>query len=335
MPPIQSALFAYDNQTTNKSPKGTEDKGTRGMNTPTTAGIDQVMLNFSPTSLQILNGVLAIVMFSIAIDLKPSDFQKLVQAPKSLLTGLFSQFIVLPAVTFCMILLTDPQPSIALGLMLVAACPGGNISNFITHRAGGNAALSVSMTAFTTIGSIILTPFNIAFWGSLYEPTRLILQETSIDPVSVMITVGVMLVLPLCLGVLLNMKRPGLTKRLRTPLQFLSMGIFVAFIVIALAANWGLFLQFAGAVAALVVLHNTLALGAGFLTASAMRLSPFDRRAVMIETGIQNSGLGLVLIFGFFSGMGGMAVAAAFWGIWHAVSGIALAAWLARTKAAR
>lgn len=305
------------------------------MTNQATAGIDEVLLNFSPTSLQILNVVLAVVMFSIAIDLKPSDFQKLVRNPKSLLTGLVSQFLVLPVVTFCMILVTTPPPSIALGLMLVAACPGGNISNFITHRAGGNAALSVSMTAFTTIGSILLTPFNIAFWGSLYAPTREILRATSIDPVSVMITVGVMLVLPLCLGVLLNMKRPDLTKRLRTPLQYLSMGIFVAFIVIALAANWTLFQDFAGSVALLVMLHNALALGAGYATAGAMRLSPFDRRAIMIETGIQNSGLGLVLIFGFFGGMGGMAVAAAFWGIWHAVTGLALAGVLSRHPAAR
>lgn len=305
------------------------------MNFQAPDGIDEVMLNFSPTSLQILNAVLAVVMFSIAIDLRPEDFKKLLRAPKSLLTGLFSQFIILPIVTFAMILVTSPPPSIALGLMLVAACPGGNISNFITHRAGGNAALSVSMTAFTTIGSILLTPLNIAFWGNLYAPTREILRATSIDPVSVMITVGVMLVLPLCLGVLLNMKRPDITTHLRTPLQYLSMGIFVAFVVIALAANWSLFLQFAGAVALLVILHNALALGAGYATASAMRLSPYDRRAIMIETGIQNSGLGLVLIFGFFGGMGGMAVAAAFWGIWHAVSGITLAAYLARTKAAQ
>lgn len=305
------------------------------MDAVSNTGIDEVMLNFSPTSMQILNAVLAIVMFSIAIDLKPADFKRLIRSPKPLLTGIFSQFVILPALTFCMILITTPRPSIALGLILVAACPGGNISNFITHRAGGNAALSVSMTAFTTVGAILLTPFNIAFWGSLYEPTREILQRTSVDPVSVMITVGVMLVLPLCLGVLLNVKRPDLTEKLRTPLQFLSMGIFIAFVALALAANWDFFLQFVGAVAILVLLHNALALGAGYATASVMGLSPFDRRAVMIETGIQNSGLGLILIFGFFSGLGGMAVVAAFWGVWHAISGIALAGYIGRTEAVR
>ena len=125
------------------------------MNSPATAGIDEVLLNFSPTSLQILNAILAVVMFSIAIDLKPGDFKKLAHAPKPLLTGLFSQFVVLPALTFGMILATAPQPSIALGLILVAACPGGNISNFITHRAGGNSALSVSMTAFACAVPVI------------------------------------------------------------------------------------------------------------------------------------------------------------------------------------
>ena len=191
------------------------------------------------------------------------------------------------------------------------------------------------MTAFSSVAAIILTPLNIGFWGSLYGPTREILQKTSIDPVSVTITVGLMLVTPLCLGLLLNARRPDITARLRMPLQYVSMGIFLGFIVLALAANWTLFLQFAGAVAALVFLHNALALFGGYATATLMGLSDFDRRAVMIETGIQNSGLGLILIFGFFGGLGGMAVVAAFWGVWHVITGIVLAGLMARTEAAR
>ena len=297
--------------------------------------VDDVMLNFSPGSLQLLNAILAVVMFSIAIDLKPEDFKRLAHAPKPLVAGLFSQFVVLPVLTFGLVLLLRPQPSIALGLILVAACPGGNVSNFITHRAGGNAALSVSMTAFATVGAIFLTPFNIAFWGSLYEPTRVLLRTTSVDPVSVAITVGVMLVLPLILGIWLNVKRPEITARLRTPLQWVSMGIFIAFVILALAANWNYFLLYAGLVAGLVLLHNALALAGGFVTATLAGLSPFNRRAVTIETGIQNSGLGLVLIFGFFHGLGGMAVVAAFWGIWHILSGMGLAYVFSRRKAAR
>ncbi|WP_424984361.1 bile acid:sodium symporter family protein [Microbulbifer sp. S227A] len=298
-------------------------------------GIDDITLNFSPGSLTVLNTVLAIVMFSVAIDLKPSDFRRLVQAPKPLVTGLVSQFAALPALTYCLVLLTQPRPSIALGLILVAACPGGNISNFITHRAGGNAALSVSMTAFATIATILVTPFNIAFWGSLYAPTRAILQRTQIDPLTVAITVGLMLILPLVLGVTLNTRRPDIAARIRPMLQWISFGIFIAFVLLALAANWGFFLQFAGAVAGLVIAHNAIALAAGYGCATLAGVSSFDRRAITIETGIQNSGLGLVLIFGFFGGLGGMAVVAAFWGIWHAISGLALAALLNRTEAAR
>ncbi|MEC9342816.1 MAG: bile acid:sodium symporter family protein, partial [Pseudomonadota bacterium] len=274
-------------------------------------------------------------MFSIALDIMPSDFRTLARAPKPLLVGLVSQFVILPVLTFALVIIAEPRPSIALGLILVAACPGGNISNFITHRAGGNAALSVSMTAFATVAAIALTPLNIAFWGNLYAPTREILRATAIDPVSVAITVGFMLVLPLILGVMLNTRRPQLAARIRKPMQWLSMAIFVAFIVLALAANWNFFLNFVGAVAVLVFIHNALALAGGYALATVAGLSPFDRRAVTIETGIQNSGLGLVLIFGFFSGLGGMAVVAAFWGIWHAISGIALATWMSRTEAAR
>lgn len=295
--------------------------------------IDAVVLNFSPTSLTVLNLILGIVMFSIALELRPSDFARLAKAPKAVLTGLFSQFIALPALTFGLVLLTQPSPSVALGLILVAACPGGNISNFITYRAGGNAALSVSMTACATVSAIVLTPANVAFWGSLYGPTREILRATAIDPVSVAITVGFMLILPLILGIYLNVNRPAIAGRLRRPLQFLSMAIFMSFVVLALAANWSLFLQFSGAVVMLVLAHNALALGAGFTLASVMGLSSYDRRAVTIETGIQNSGLGLILIFGFFDGLGGMAVVAAFWGMWHILSGIALAFVMARTPA--
>ena len=295
--------------------------------------IDEVVLNFSPGSLMLLNAILAVVMFSIAIDLKPSDFAALARAPRALIVGLFSQFLLLPALTFVMVMALQPPASIALGLILVAACPGGNISNFITHRAGGNAALSVSMTAFATVGAILLTPLNIGFWGSLYAPSRELLRATAIDPVSVALTVGLMLVLPLILGIALNLRAPELTTWMRKPLQWLSMGIFVAFIVLALAANWDFFLAFAGMIAGYVILHNALALGGGFSLATLAGLSAFDRRAVTIETGIQNSGLGLVLIFGFFGGLGGMAVVAAFWGIWHAISGIALAGIMARRPA--
>lgn len=292
--------------------------------------IDDIVLNFSPASLNLLNVILCVVMFSIALDLKTSDFREVTRRPKSFLAGVFSQFIALPALTYVLVILLEPRPSIALGLILVAACPGGNISNFLTHRAKGNLALSVSMTAFSTLACPILTPLNIAFWGSLYGPTREILRATEIDPLTVLYTVLLLLVLPMALGMLLNSRRPDIAAKIRRPLQIVSMLIFVGFIVAALAANWGFFLGYVGQVAVLVVLHNGLALAAGFVVATLARTGDADRRAITIETGIQNSGLGLILIFAFFGGLGGMTVAAAFWGIWHAVSGLALASWIGR-----
>lgn len=295
-------------------------------------GIDQVALNFDAGNLRVLNAILAIVMFSIALDLRTDDFRRIAGAPKPLIVGLVSQFLVLPALTFLMIVALRPMPSVAMGLILVAACPGGNISNFMTHRAKGNVALSVSMTAFATVGAIVVTPANIAFWGNLYGPTRKILQRTEIDPVAVAITVGFMLILPLVLGMLVNARLKPLADRIRRPMQWLSMAIFIAFIVLALAANWANFLQVAGAVIGLVVVHNALAFLGGYTTATIAGLVERDRRSVTIETGIQNSGLGLILIFAFFGGMGGMAVAAALWGIWHAISGLVLASFFAKRQ---
>ena len=296
-------------------------------------GIDEVMLNFSPASLMMLNAILAVVMFAIALDLRVEHFRELVRAPRPVIAGFMAQFLALPALTYLLVLALQPRPSIALGLILVAACPGGNISNFLSHRAGGNAALSVSLTGLATVGAIVLTPLNIALWGGLYAPTRAILVETAIDPVQVAITVVFLLVLPLALGMLVNTRLPDIARRIRRPMQTLSMVIFVAFILAALAANWAAFLDLAGMVAGLVIVHNAVALGAGFLIATLAGVSPRDRRSITIETGIQNSGLGLILIFAFFGGLGGMAVVAAFWGMWHAISGLVLAQIWARKPA--
>lgn len=293
--------------------------------------IDDVMLNFSPASLTLLNAILAVVMFAIALDLRPAQFRALAAAPRPVIAGFLSQFVALPAATYLLVLVLQPRPSIALGLIVVAACPGGNISNFLTHRAGGNAALSVSLTAIATLGAIVLTPLNIALWGGLYAPTREILHATTIDPVQVAVTVLFLLVLPLALGMLVNAYQPTLAAKIRKPMQILSMVIFLAFILAALAGNWTYFVALAGLVAGLVIAHNALALGLGYGIATLARVAPADRRAITIETGIQNSGLGLILIFAFFGGLGGMAVVAAFWGLWHAISGLALAlAWARR-----
>lgn len=288
--------------------------------------LDDVMLNFSPTSLLVLNVILGIVMFGVALDLKIEDFQRLLRAPVAFLAGFGSQFIFLPAATFLLVLAIKPQASVALGLIMVAACPGGNISNFFTHRAEGSTALSVSMTAVATMIAVIMTPFNVAFWGSLYEPSAALVRQTSVDPLQMAMTVAVLLVVPLIIGMTVNAKFESLAARLRKPMRITSMLIFAAFVIGALAANWQHFIDYVGAVFLIVLIHNAVALAGGYGIAYASGLHERDRRAISIETGIQNSGLGLILIFNFFDGLGGMAIIAAWWGVWHILSGFAISA---------
>jgi BASS family bile acid:Na+ symporter len=223
-----------------------------------------------------------------------------------------------------------PQPSIALGLILVACCPGGNISNFLTHFARGNTALSVTMTAFSTIGALFFTPFNTTLWGSLNPATNAILNEIAIDPVEMFVAVAILLVVPAMLGMLVARQFPAFAARARKPFRILSLGVFVGFVVLALGANWDYFLQYTHRVVVAVFLLNALGLGLGYFAAARARLPRADRRAVSIEVGIQNSGLGLILIFNFFGGLGGMAITAAWWGIWHILTGLAIATWWRR-----
>ncbi|MCW1404239.1 bile acid:sodium symporter [Novosphingobium sp. MW5] len=292
--------------------------------------IDDVMLNFSPASLTLLNAILAVVMFAIALDLRPAQFRALAAAPRPVIAGFLSQFGAAGG-DLSLGAGHAAAPVDCLGADRGCGLSGGNISNFLTHRAGGNAALSVSLTAIATLGAIALTPLNIALWGGLYAPTREIPHATTIDPVQVAVTVLFLLVLPLALGMLLNGYKPALAARLRKPMQILSMVIFLAFILAALAGNWAYFVALAGLVAGLVIAHNALALSLGYGIATLARVAPADRRAITIETGIQEFGSGADPDLRLFGGLGGMAVVAAFWGLWHAISGLALAlAWARR-----
>lgn len=289
--------------------------------------LDDVRLAFSPGSLQLLNAVLALVMFGVALDLTRDDFRRVLKAPKSPLAGLFAQFLVLPALTWCLTMLIRPQPSIAMGMILVAACPGGNVSNFISHLAKGNTALSVSLTAVSTLGAMLMTPLNVGLWGSLNPDTANLLREFSLSPGSMLLTVVTILGLPLVLGMVVAEKKPRWAERLKGPMKIFGIIALFGFIVGALQKNWGAFLAHVDKVILIVALHNLLALTTGWSIGRLAGLPAADRRTLTIETGIQNSGLGLVLIFGFFGGLGGMAVIAATWGIWHIVAGLTIA-WL-------
>ncbi len=294
--------------------------------------IDEVRINFDTESLWILNIAIGIIMFGVALGITSEDFKRLIRSPKILLVGIFSQFFLLPAFTFLAIVFIKPHPSFALGMIMIAACPGGNVSNFYSKMANGNAALSVSLTAFATLICLIMTPFNLQFWGSLYEPTNTILKTVELDPFALFKLVLLILGLPLFIGMMINQKFPTLAKKFERVLKPFSMVVFIALIIGAFYENFDIFLDYIDLVAALVIFHNIGAFMVGFYTAKAFGLEKREVKTISMETGIQNGGLGLLLIFGFFEGLGGMALLAAFWGIWDVFSGMALGAYWGRSK---
>lgn len=271
-------------------------------------------------------------MFGVALDLTIDDFKQLFRSPKAALIGIVSQFLTLPFVTYLLVLVMKPIPSLALGMMLVAACPGGNISNFMTSLAGGNVALSVSLTAFSTLGALFMTPINLTLWGSLYEPTAAILTTVSLDPFELAKAILLILGIPLIMGMAVRRFYPKPSEVMKKWLKPLSILIFILFVLIAFMKNMDLFVEYIQYLLFLVFIHNALAFLTGFSLASIFRLPIKDRKSITIETGIQNSGLGLLLIFTFFDGLGGMAMIAAWWGIWHIISGLTLGTYWSKIR---
>jgi BASS family bile acid:Na+ symporter len=294
--------------------------------------IDDIKIHFDASGLWVLNIAIGIIMFGVALGITIDDFKRLFKNPKILLVGVLSQFILLPAATFLAIIIIKPHPSFALGMMMIAACPGGNVSNFYSKMAGGNAALSVSLTAFATLICIVMTPFNLEFWGSLYEPTATILKTVELNPYDLFKLVSLILGIPLIAGMLIKHYHSEMAKKIEKVLKPLSMLVFVALIFVAFSQNLDIFMDYIHLVVFLVIFHNIFAFLIGYYTAKSFGLNKRDMKTISMETGIQNGGLGLLLIFGFFEGLGGMALLAAFWGIWDVFSGMALATYWGRKK---
>ncbi|MEQ9231731.1 MAG: bile acid:sodium symporter, partial [Cyclobacteriaceae bacterium] len=188
--------------------------------------IDQVVLHFDATGIFYMNISLGFIMFGVALQLTPKDFLLVFSQPKAALLGFISQFLVLPFLTFLLVLIFQPRASLALGMMLVAACPGGNISNFMTTLAKGNAALSVCMTAIASLMAVFMTPFNVSFWGGMYEPTAEILKSVHLSFWEMAKIVAMILVVPMILGMLVRRYRPRIADRIHPITHYGSMLIF-------------------------------------------------------------------------------------------------------------
>ncbi len=309
------------------------------------SSLDAVNLNLGGGTGMALSIVLALIMFGIALNIKAETLKNVFTKPKSILTGVLLQWIGLPLITFILIAILNPwlTPMVALGMLLVSSCPGGNISNFMSSLAKGNIELSVSMTAVTTVCAPFITPVNFWFWGTMYLKFANLSGTMSIPELSIPFwdmfwQVFTILGIPIVLGMLCAHCLPRVTAAIKKPFSIFSIVVFIAMVLIMFIPNWQLFVQYIIFIFILVMIHNATAFATGFTGAKLMKLPENDRRSITIEVGIQNSGLGLTLLLNPMifkpelwnnpeSGIlyGGMLFVTAWWGIWHIISGLTIA----------
>lgn len=300
-----------------------------------TGALDSITISFDKAAQDILKIILGFIIFGVALDMKLDDFKQVLKTPKPILLGLTAQLLVFPALTFLVIYLlslsesTALPMSVALGMLLVSACPGGNMSNFFTHLAGGNTALSVTMSAISTILAVVTTPFNFSFWSAqLPDAAMLADKSISLSFMEMVGTVMILLGIPLILGLLIARYLPKVAEKAKNPMKYFSIIFFLVLIVGALVVNFKIFLDYLGFFILIVFVHNAVALSSGYGLATLLREPARNRRTIAIEVGIQNSALGLVLFFDYFftdeQPLGGMVIIIAWWGLWHIVAGLTL-----------
>ena len=305
------------------------------MSPETAAAIDQIQVTLNAGGMNTINIVLAFVMYGVSLGIKPGIFVDVFKKPKSVILGATCQLVLLPAFTCLLAILISRwiSPMMGLGMILVASCPGGNISNFMSSLAKANVELSVSLTAISTALAVVMTPFNFWLWGNAYLHFAAVhadIPTLAIPLMDVFRTIFILLGIPLAAGILTARYLPKVANFLKKPLQYISIAFFIAMVILSFAGNMDAFLKCIKYIFLIVLIHNLVALSIGYNVAAIFRLPEADKRTLTIETGIQNSGLGLVLLLGTplfanFPPHGGMLVITAWWGIWHIVSGLATA----------
>ena len=292
--------------------------------------IDSVQISFDSNSQWILRCILGFIIFGVALDMTKDDFRKVLTQPAPVLIGLLFQFLCFPALSFLLIYIFHqfvPQyyyPSVALGMILVAACPGGNMSNFFTHLANGNTALSVSMSAISTLAAILMTPLNFSLWGSMTPESHELMQSVNININDMLVSIAMLIGIPLSLGMSIRHYNKEFAISIHKPMKYFSIFFFILLILFAFYLNIDLFLSYIHIFSLVVLIQNGLALALGYWGARLANQNHTNAKTISIEVGIQNSGLGLILFFEFFSHLGGMGLIIAWWGIWHMISGLGL-----------
>ncbi|MBQ9137207.1 MAG: bile acid:sodium symporter family protein [Alistipes sp.] len=300
--------------------------------------LNSLTINFGEGGMMIVNIILAFVMFGVALGIKTQTFKDVFRHPKSVIVGILLQWVALPAVTFLTTMVLNPwiTPMVALGMILVASCPGGNISNFISSLSKGNVELSVSMTAVTTAFAPLVTPLNFYIWGSLYSAFASVhndIPRLVIPFLPMLWQILLLLGVPIVLGLIFAKYFPNATKKITKPAQVLSILLFICMVIASVSQNYEIIVNNIFYIAIIVLLHNGSALATGYFGGKWAGLPEADYRSTTIEVGIQNSGLGLVLLFNpaifppeiWHGHYGGMLIITAWWGIWHIISGLTTA----------
>jgi BASS family bile acid:Na+ symporter len=288
--------------------------------------IDQALFNFSPRAGLAVAVMVGFLVFAVALDLTWDQFRRVLRSPRAPGVGLAAQYLILPAAAFGIGMLMAATPSIALGLLLVACCPAGALSNYLTSVARGSVATSVSMTAISTLFSIVVTPLLFAFWASMNPGTRAVIERIEIEPVRVVMVLLIMLVVPVTTGMLIRARKPGTADNIRLWVRRIAGLVFAVVVAVLLLGNISVLGSFASIALPPVLVTFAVAVLVGWGLARVSGLVAADRRAVTLEVAFQNVALAIGLAVAFFPDMAGVAITSILWGVVHLTAGFAIAA---------
>ncbi len=260
--------------------------------------------------------LLTIIMFCMGLTLRWQDFSRVWNKPQPIALGVLLQFALMPLFAWLLVQVFSLPQEIAVGMIIVGACAGGTASNVMTYLAGGDVALSVSMTLMSTLWGIILTPWLVGFYTA---------ESISVDKVAMLYSIGQMVALPVAAGVLCNRFLPQVGQSVNSLLPDISSALILLIIAIVVALNADEISAIGGLTAAAVVLHNSLGLAAGYGIARWNGHTEAEARTIALEVGMQNSGLGVALALKFYGPMA--ALPGALFSVWHNISGSLLAAY--------
>lgn len=259
-----------------------------------------------------INYLLMIVMFGMGLTLKFEDFKVVFTRPKDIIIGAIAQFTIMPLLAFLLSIAFKLPSELAVGIILVGACPGGTSSNVMTYLAKGDVALSVGMTFVSTI----LAPFATPILTLLYAG-----QKVDVNAVSMFISIVQVVILPIVLGFIINKFFYKFTNSIKEILPLISVLAIVSIVAAVVSANSQRLMKVGYLVIIVVIIHNSLGYFFGYILAKLFRLSNAKCKAVSIEVGMQNSGLAASLAATHFASMALAAVPGAIFSVWHNISG--------------